>query len=191
MSKYLEIFMKVGKRLVQGGLNHSSSGNLSIREDNRIYITGTGTCLDELNDSCIVEVGLEADPELDQMASVELIVHRAIYKTNPKAMAIVHAHAPNAVVLAEDKKEIIPYDAEGAYYLPRVPILKIENPIASTVVADHICALVQNYQVVIVERHGLFSWGQDLQEACHYAVVCENMCKLNMMREVYRATQND
>ena len=99
-------------------------GNISICQDGRIFITATGSMLDELDSSTVVEVSLENPCEMDKIASIETCVHRAIYLNTGK-MAIIHTHSPYAVVLSMvEMEKVEPIDSEGVLFLGEVPIIE-------------------------------------------------------------------
>jgi len=177
-----ENFKKIGEKLFQRGMNNSHSGNISIREGDKIFISRTGSMLDELNADDIVRVGLEPDQSIDQFASMELLVHRAIYNRNSDVKSVVHAHVPYAVVLGANHEEIIPYDDEGRYFLKSIPVLKVNNSIASEEVKEKIPSYINaSHGAVIVAKHGVFAWGKSLEEAYHYIMVTQSICKINYL----------
>jgi L-fuculose-phosphate aldolase len=180
----------IGEKLLLLGLNNSHSGNISVKDGDVITITRTHTMLDSVGEKNLIEVPLVANQKLDKQASSELIVHRAIYESNPKVSAIVHAHPPHAIVVADKQQEIIPYDAEGKHFLTKIPVLRFFNPFASTEVATAIKKTTGNYHAAIIEKHGVFAWGESLEEAYHYMTVVESVCKINYLLGMNNATQN-
>lgn len=54
-----EELRRFGKKLVEGGMVSSHSGNMSIRIGDNILITRSGSMLDELTEASIVEVGFD------------------------------------------------------------------------------------------------------------------------------------
>ncbi len=173
----------IGQKLFQLGLNNSHSGNLSVRRASSIYISRTGSMLDQLTSKDIICVGMIPNPKRDQAASMELIVHRSLYLADNDICAVVHAHSPYSVVMAEGKDVVIPYDAEGQYFLSSIPVISVANCIASQQVANSIINYVADVHAIIVERHGVYSWGKNLEEAYHYLSVVESACRINYLRE--------
>lgn len=172
---------KIGLKLFQMGLNHAHSGNISFRDGNNIFITRTGSALEELAETDIVMVGIEKNEQLDKNASMELVVHRAIYQSNDKIRAVVHAHSPYSIVQAHNATEVIPYDDEGRYYLKNIPVLTVTNSIASSEVVDNITNYTNTYKSIIIARHGVFSWAENLEKAYQYLSVTEASCKINYL----------
>lgn len=163
------------------GLNNTHSGNISARIGNSIYITRTGSMLHSLKRSDIIKVNILENESKDKKASVELLVHRAIYRSDEKVQAVVHAHAPYCIVEANDKDIIIPFDDEGRYYLKRIPVINVKNTLGSQKVAEKIKDFVKTDKSVIIARHGVFAWGESLQKAYQYLSVANSSCKLNFL----------
>ncbi len=157
-----EDFIKIGRELFIRGLIASHSGNLSVKRGDEILITRRGSMLGNLTKEDIVSVPLIADKV--EAASRELVVHRAIYQST-SALACVHAHPPYAIALSLIENEIIPIDEEGAFYLPRVPILAIEDTIGSEVVASQLAKLFNGNKIAMIKGHGSFAIGETLEEA--------------------------
>ena len=122
------------------------------------------------------------DSRRDAYASRELIVHRTILSSNFDLSAVVHAHNPYAVVEAEGKDTITPYDDEGRYFLPEIPVIQLENGLASKEVAQEIVNYTKHFHVAVIARHGVFAWGKSFDEAYHYATVVESACRINQLR---------
>lgn len=176
--------MSVGRITYDKDLNSSHSGNISFRaSDGSIHITRRGSMLGFLTEGDVIRV--EAGGEHPQ-ASRELPVHRAIYDANPSVGAVVHVHALHATVLSTFHDEILPADAEGRYYLPRIPVLECANPIGSDELAAGVSSILQQQHAVIVRSHGVFAAGRDLDEALLYASCTESICHILYMTAHYQ-----
>lgn len=166
-----------GKVLYEQRLNHSHSGNISIKSGNNILIKKHGAMLGYLTKKDIISINLYDDSK-DKSASLEAKVHRAIYLNNPDIKAVAHAHTIYATVLSFKNKIIKPIDSEGAFYLPQIPILSCKQTICSTKVAEKIPELISKYKAAIVKGHGAFAGGKNLEEACLYLSVVESVSKI-------------
>ena len=181
----------IGEKLFMRGCNNSHSGNISVREGDKIFISRTCSMLDELTEKDVIEVGLMPDEAKDKLASMELLNHRALYQANENINAVVHAHAPYAIVMAHGQTEVHPYDQEGAYFFKRIPVISVEKTIASEQVAEQIKHYADKTNAVIIQKHGVFAWGKDLEDAFHYLTVVESACRVNYLLEVKNAAQNN
>ena len=116
-------FQGVGRDLMALGLLSLHAGNLSLRQNGRVFITRTGSRLDHLGAKDIVETPLHPGKPRHPRASMELPAHLAIYATTG-VEAIVHAHPPSAIALSFVTDRFIPLDSEGAILLREVPVIR-------------------------------------------------------------------
>jgi len=170
-------FQSVGQALFTQGLVSPQGGNLSVKFGEHLVITHRGSLLGSIQKGDLVETGISKNNRATPLASMELEVHRCIYK-NTSALAVVHAHPPYAVALSFVEKEIVPPDIEGQALLPKVPILSAEMAVKPGELADEIARLMGEHRVVLVRGHGTFAASQLLEEAYYYTVVLEQSCRL-------------
>ena len=171
-------FKRIGRLLFQEGLIDSHGGNMSVREGDKILITRRDAMLGELKDDDVIEVGLEPGDN-DAQASRELPTHRAVYKNNSRAKAIVHAHSANAIALSITDNKIVPQDAEGIFLYKAAPIVRVRDGIGS----EETVRLLPNFLngenvIAVVKGHGSFAIGDNLEEAYKYTSSLENSCKV-------------
>ena len=174
-----------GKILYEQGLNHSHSGNISIRDKNEILIKRHGAMLGYLTKKDVVRINLNNDKK-DKLASLEAKVHRTIYLKNPNVKAIVHGHTTYATVLSLHHKMIKPIDSECQYYLPQIPVLSCDETIGSDEVAEKIPDLISKYKCAIVKGHGAFAAGESLEQASMYLSVIESASKIFYLSKMYK-----
>jgi len=173
----LSQFQTVGHDLFTKGLVSSHSGNLSIRLGERLIITRRTSRLGCLEEHDLVETGINKNDRNTPLASIELAVHRSIYKETP-ASAVVHAHPPHAVALSLTETEIVPIDIEGLSTLGRVPVLGWHMDIKPGGLADIIAQALKKHRIIMVHGHGSFAIGQLLEEAHNYTAALEESCQV-------------
>jgi len=173
----LSQFQTVGRDLFTRGLVSSHSGNLSIRLGDRLIITRRGCKLGCLQESDLIETGIDKNDRSTPLASIELAVHRAIYRET-SALAIVHAHPPHAVALSLTETEIVPTDAEGLSIVGRVPVLGWHMQVKPGGLADVISQALKQCRIVLVHGHGSFAIGQLLEDAHSCSTILEESCRV-------------
>jgi L-fuculose-phosphate aldolase len=89
-----------GRDLLGRGLLSQTSGNLSIRLSDQIFITPTSMEYDRIEPTDIVVLGLDGSVRSGSRPSSETPLHCLVYATRPDVSAIVHTHSPNATTLA-------------------------------------------------------------------------------------------
>ncbi|HEX78755.1 MAG TPA: aldolase [Dehalococcoidia bacterium] len=175
----LSQFQSVGHDLFSRGLVCSSSGNLSIRLGENLIITRRGSQLNNLEENDLIETGINKNNRATPLASVELPVHRAIYKQT-SAQAIVHAHPPHAIALSLTDKEIVP-NAETLPLIGKVPVLGYGAEVVPGELADIIARALKEHRVVMVHGHGSFAIGQLLEEAYSFTAEFEASCQISCL----------
>ncbi len=179
-SQVLDTFQWVGRDLYRLGLITSHAGNLSLRFGDRIWITRTGSMLGRLEPDDLVETALSPSEPPHPKASMELPVHRAIYRAT-LAQAILHAHPPSAVALSLIDEVIVPADSEGRYILGAIPVLAPANVVASLEVAELASSSLQAHRAVVVRGHGSFAIGGSLEEALGITTTLEASAKILLL----------
>lgn len=109
----------------------------------------------------------------------EFKLHLAVYDARPDAMAVVHAHPPAATALSLLGQEVDPrIIAEAVVSLgDRVPLLPYGFPNGADQLAE-LRALAASFDVVVLENHGLLSWGDDLEQAFLRAELVEHLANI-------------
>jgi L-fuculose-phosphate aldolase len=171
--------IEIAKLTFQLGLTDSHGGNLSCRVGDYIVIKRSGKSFGRLKPEDFVITTLEENPFLDRFASLELKVHRAIYREVPEVNAVLHAHSPYTVACSLKFKEIEPLDSESRLLLGgKVPVLRAKEVVSSDEVARELPKLLKKCPVAVVYSHGPFSVGRTIEEALKYLSALENSCKI-------------
>ncbi len=179
----LSEFQWVGRELMALGLLTLHAGNLSVRQDGRVFITRTGSRLGDLGAGDVVETPLGLGKRPHPRASMELPTHLAIYE-GTQAGAVLHAHPPSAIALSFVTNRIVPMDSEGAIILREIPVIRARKVVASAEVARQAALLLRNHRVVVVATHGSFAIGQSLEEALSVTTTLEMSAKIALMVRV-------
>ena len=176
--------VKVGRIVFEAGLTDTHGGNISIRCGNYIVIKKSGKMLGYLTPEDFVVTTLEENDELDRFASIELKVHRAIYREIPEVNAVLHAHSPYTVACSLIFDPIVPLDSEGKLLLREVPVLSATKVVSSEEVAREIPKLLKKSPVTVIKSHGPFAVGKTPEEALKYLSALENSCKIITIRKI-------
>lgn len=133
------------RALARAGLVAEAQGNVSAREGDRVYVTGTGVGLAGAAAEDVSVVALDGRLLDGPPPSTELRVHLGIYAAFPEAGAVVHAHAlPPAGTFP-----VAAFAPEGSQEL------------ADNVIA----AMRENGPLVVMDHHGTVARGASLAEA--------------------------
>ncbi|PHP45644.1 hypothetical protein B6V01_002985 [Methanosarcinales archaeon ex4572_44] len=103
---------------------------------------------------------------------------------NTSALAIIHAHAPYAVIQSfiEKTESLKPIDSEGQYFLHEIPIVR--GGVGTPELSQNTATALREHRGVIVYSHGTFATGKILEEAFVTTTQIEHSCKIKYFVEL-------
>lgn len=161
--------------LRQFGYNDSHSGNISARVGDVFWITPTGACADTLRAEDFISCPIWGG--ITEGASGDARLHQAVYRRNSRAVAVVHSHCPHAVALTLGGNDFVPPDFEGQLYFPRVPVLTVPYEAYFEQAAERVAELLVAHRICIVRGHGVYAWGESLDQAYKWTCSLELSAK--------------
>jgi 3-dehydro-4-phosphotetronate decarboxylase len=181
----LEELCAIGATLYARGYAHGSTGNLSVRLGDRIFITPTGRSLRDLSPDVLAEVTEDGSSLNANKPSKEAPFHLALYRKRPEARAIVHLHSTYSVALSclDDLDEAAPLPPITPYYFMRVAplgVLPYFRPGAPGL-ADAIEAAAPRHHCLLLRNHGSVCSGSTMNEALDRAEELEATAKLHFL----------
>lgn len=183
---------EAGRMTVANRLVDSYFGNVSCRFGDILYISQTGSSLDNL-DGCIDPVPLDGSTCTGITASSELDAHLGVIRETG-CSTILHGHPRFSVILSMDceKKDCA---NRGRCHLRcsenrtvcQIPIVPGEVGTGVHGLCHTIPAAIKNHDGVIVYGHGLFTIGEtDFSRPFFNLAAIENRCREEYFRRVSR-----
>ncbi len=154
------------KRLYQKGMSPAKSGNISLKTKDGILISASGVCLNDMDENDIVLIDYDGNViEGNKNPSSEKIMHSAIYTQRNDINAIIHCHCPIISAFAVNgtpiKKPILP---DFALMYDEIPLVPYFCP-SSVELADIVGDYFEDYNVVLLQNHGIVLGADSLQNA--------------------------
>ncbi len=172
--------IEIGKRLYFKDLTYGTSGNISVRIDEHVLITASGTSLSDLEADDILIIDSSGKVlDSNKKASSEKMLHLKIYDSRPDINAIVHCHPPAASAFAVANIDLDkPNMAENVLYFGKIPVAKYAMP-SSNELVDNTAKFFDKHDVVLMANHGIIAADKNLKHAFYktetaevYAKVC-------------------
>ena len=192
-SQIYQAIAEAGRQTVNYKLVDSYFGNISYRWRDFLYISQTGSSLDEL-EGCIDPVALDGSNSAALTASSELSAHlEALARTECSAM--IHGHPKFAVIMSMDcdpeEKAICRFSDRCHIHCPKprfieqVPIVPGEVGTGPTGLCHTLPPALENHPAAIVYGHGLFALGKsDFREAFDRLIDVETLCRNTYFKSV-------
>lgn len=182
----LAAMAEAGRHVVGYGLVDSFFGNISYQLDDTVYISQTGSSLDEL-EGCIDPCTMDGSTTHGLTASSELSAHMDVYR-RADVRCILHGHPKFSVILSMDcdkedcdKRGQCHVKCSECRTVEGVPIVPGEVGTGPTGLCNTLPPAVASSGAAIVHGHGLFASGeQDFGDAFRRLLDIENRC-----REIY------
>lgn len=186
MSKAIrEQIVKVSKLMYERDMANAFEGNVSVRDDNSIYITPSRICKGFLNEDMIVKTDMNGNV-LEGMykPSSEIKLHLAVYRERSDIWSVVHAHPPYATAYAVANKPIeTKAYSEMLMLFGKVPVAEYGTP-----TTDEIYYGIQEYltdhDVILLANHGIVAVGRDSFDAFYKMEAAETMAKTLILAKV-------
>lgn len=173
--------IKAGLQLHEYGLITLTGGNASGRDQETGYVavTPSGMEYHELTLEDIVIVDLDGNIiDGKRKPSSDLITHLQIYRAKEEINGIIHTHSTYASCFAV-LNECIPVVSttmanEVGGEVPVAPYA----PVGSEELGENVIEKIDNQQAVLLQNHGVLTFGKDVHHALVSAVMFEDAAKV-------------
>ena len=185
MSSVLDQLCDSANNFFNRGLAFGSTGNLSVRIGDSVWITPTGQPLRGLTPDKLAEITLDGKLLDSNRPSKEFPFHTAVYRARPEARAIVHLHSTYSVALSclDNLDPERPMAAMTPYFFMRVAPLAIvpyHRP-GSQALAEAIATAARDHHCLLLRNHGLVTCGATWNEAVDRAEELEETARLHFL----------
>jgi L-ribulose-5-phosphate 4-epimerase len=163
-------------------------GNLSVRYDEKtVYIKPSGMQYDQIGywDLCWGNVDGSEWQKNKRKPSVDLKHHLSIYRRHPWIKAICHTHSPYAAAFAAAKLALPCYTTEQADYFGGDVLLV---PFADYDEWGDMVEIVEGERAVLLESHGVLTFGSTPIEAVNLAAALESCAEKNFLVRMLNST---
>lgn len=173
---------ETGREFYRRGWARGGRGNFSVlmaRRPLRLCITAAGNEKGTLDDTNFLEI--DDDAEILQgfgRPSDGTLLHLSIYRLRPKARSILYSQTVSGILLSDKffvdgSISLQGFDAlrslagvESHDQTVRVPIVENStDQIALSHVIENVLMENPNIHGIYIRRHGLYSWGETVEEA--------------------------
>lgn len=186
--------------LSKAGMLPATSGNLSIREGQSFWITVSGRDKGNLSENDFLELAIDSDQEdwvfdSELKPSAEVLLHQQLYRFSEDIKVVLHVHANTGVIISKLKSNEIKLSnyellkaLEGVSthkHIETVPVFPNTQNIKllANQVQDYM-SINPNIHGYLIEGHGLYTWGKDINSAMRHIEVFDNLfsCELELIK---------
>jgi len=174
----LEI-VAVGRKLWERQYVDGNGGNISVRLGER-YLLCTPTMMSKRDmepaDICLSDL----DGNIlagERLRTSELLLHLEIYRSSPRARAVVHCHPPNATAFSMTGS-VPPIGLISEYETSIGPaaIAPYETP-GTQAFAETVRPFAHDHNTILLSNHGIVCWADTVSHAEWLVETFETYCK--------------
>jgi L-fuculose-phosphate aldolase len=175
----------VGRKLWERKYVDGAGGNISARLNSE-YILCTPTMLSKGDlqpaDICLTDL----DGNIlagDRLRTSELLLHLEIYRSNPRARAVVHCHPPHATAFAlTGSAPPNGYLSEFEFFIGPVAVAPYETP-GTPAFAETIRPFLPHHNTILLANHGVVCWSDTVTHAEWLAEILETYCTMYLIAQ--------
>lgn len=141
--------------------------------------------LEEMTPENIITINLEGEKTSGQWPRhAEVFIHSELMRARPDINAVVHTHAPHAVVFSSLNKTLVPVGHDGALFADGLPVFdETTDLIVTQQLGRSVARSIADRNALLLRNHGIVTAGRTIEEAIFLALRLENACKMQLMAE--------
>ncbi len=176
-----QAILDIVDRLEAKGFNHGSSGNVSLRVEDGLLITPTGSNSGNLTPERIVRLDAKDAVVGQGTPSSEWHMHASILRAFPTCNAVIHTHADACVALACLRKPLPPFHyMVAAFGGAEVRCARYATFGTADLAASAVEAL-EDRTACLLANHGMTAIGKTLEAAFQTTVKLETLARQYLM----------
>ncbi|MFF7682597.1 class II aldolase/adducin family protein [Microbacterium sp. NPDC007973] len=183
----LDDLIAAGRALVDAGLSPGTTGNVSVRDGDRLLMSGTGTRLGSLTPDDIAILTLDGAIVSGARPSKEVPLHVAMFARNPEHRAVVHVHSPSTVAVSclepwAPHTAVPPLTPYSLMRVGQVPLLDFVAP-GDRAMGDLITDCPLLFRAALLANHGAVVSGTDAATAVDSTIELEEACRITLLTD--------
>lgn len=165
------------RRMNAHGINHGTSGNVSVRVDGGMLVSPSGIPYERMRPGDVVKVHFDGTYAGALRPSSEWRFHLDLLREHADAGAVVHAHPDHCTALAIRHMEIPPLHymiaAAGG---PNIRCADYAT-FGTAALSRNVLAAMEGRRACLIANHGMIAIGDDLERALWLAVEVETLAR--------------
>lgn len=172
---------KTACALLKSGLVVNTSGNVSIRVDDKIAITPSGQSYKDLTAEDVVVLDLEGNPlDGDLLPSSETPLHLSLYGSDAGIQSIVHTHSVYATAVSTLVEELPAVHYQIADLGGPVPVAPYQT-FGTPELAASVTTAIRGRKAALMQNHGAVTLADTVEQALARAVTLEWLSRLYLL----------
>lgn len=169
------------------GQNDFNHGQVSARRGTgeTYWVRGAAMGFDEVTSESFALCDMQGTRLAGNVAvPPEWPIHSAVYGTHADTNAIVHTHAPNALIFGARRRALVPISHDGCLFGDGPGYFDMTtNTVLDMATAHALVEALGSARALLLKNHGLVTVGSNIKEAVILALCLEQACALQLRAE--------
>jgi L-fuculose-phosphate aldolase len=174
---------RAGRDAWSKGLLNGFNGNLSLKQDQRVILTCSGSAKGHLGPGDLVCVDLDSGEPLGPgRVSSESAVHLAIYRQQPQAGAVVHTHPVHLLAMSLQNRDwlrSLPL-FEAGLFADDLALVPAMTP-GTLELGRSAGQAARQARAILLQNHGLVCWAETLTQALGLTEELEGLARIGLL----------
>lgn len=193
MSDLVGELLAAGRDLAASGMSPGTSGNVSVRLGDEVWMSASGTSLATLTPEQMARTTIDGTPVADgddggrdpaPRPTKEWPLHLAMYAREEEYRCVVHLHSPRAVAASclAPWREHTAFAPVTPYVIMRVgnvPLVRYAAP-GDPAQAERVRGSELRFHAALLQNHGSIAAGRTVAEAVDRAVEIEEAARVRL-----------
>lgn len=177
--------IEAGRILEREGQGDWTRGHISIRvpdAPDRFYMKPSKFGLEEITPENIIIVGLDGE-KLDGEAGRhnEVYIHSEVLRARPDVNAVVHTHAPYAVMFSALGRPLQAIGHTGAIFAGGLPVYSETTELITTPERGQgVAKALGPHGALLLQNHGIVTAAASIEQAIYLALSLESACMMQL-----------
>lgn len=183
-----EQVIKAGRILANDGQADWIWGHVTARlpeAPGEIFMKPANIGLDEITPQNMITVNIEGEKTSGPLPRhIEVFIHTEILRARSNINAVIHTHAPHAIVFSALGKPMQAVGHNGSMFCNHLPVFSETSDLIMTQgLGKAVAACMGESNALLLRNHGIVTAGRTVEEAIFFAVHLEQACKMQLMAE--------
>lgn len=181
----LEELIHIARQAYDRKFTSGSGGNLSIRCEDRIYISCGGSYLGNLTQEDFTCMNLQGEVLSGKRPSKEAVMHLECYRRRPDIQSVIHLHPVYSIAVtclknADPECAMPAYTPGYALRIDKIPVVPYYRP-GSKELALAAAEKIEKRNSLLLKNHGLLTVGSTAQAAFGLAEEIEENAQISLL----------
>jgi L-ribulose-5-phosphate 4-epimerase len=177
--------VEAGRILEKEGQGDWTRGHISVRvpdAPDSFYMKASKIGLEEITFDNIITVDLDGEKIAgDHSRHNEVYIHSEILRAWPDVNAVVHTHAPYAVMFSALGKPLQPIGHPGSIFSDGLPVFSETTELITTRERGQAVArTLGEHGALLLQNHGIVTAAASIEQAIYLALSLENACMMQL-----------